>query len=186
VAMTGAGEVQGTQKSSVVMGLIKPKYRLRVNVRLQREFVMEEYAESSEQLRAAKGRSEEPLPTLLKPAPAGALPQVIGHAGAVGPGRVLPAAGRPEWNGEQWRGAEGQARQGGGGGGAEGAQVLAVREEELVQPLASGGPGTVPLLSLGSRPALQVRPNAPPRAHEAAGLASQAEWSRSWGPDVVL
>ena len=34
--------LQGPRLSSVVLGLIKPKYRLRVNVRLQREYVAEE------------------------------------------------------------------------------------------------------------------------------------------------
>lgn len=42
----------GERGSSLVLGLIKPKFRLRVNVRLQREFVAEvrivcEYSPSS-------------------------------------------------------------------------------------------------------------------------------------------
>jgi len=45
-ACTGVEEVrpllQGQRLSSIVLGLIKPKYRLRVNVRLQREYVADE------------------------------------------------------------------------------------------------------------------------------------------------
>lgn len=61
--------IEGPDKSSVVLGLIKPRYRLRVNVRLQREWI----ANSQNKVRAMPvnvnqaGNLKAAPPALLKP-----------------------------------------------------------------------------------------------------------------------